>query len=49
MSLAPWHGESWSKLIARRGQDRLPHALLLCGATGLGKRAFADAFAAALL
>ena len=49
MTLAPWHAESWSKLIARRAQDRLPHALLLCGAGGLGKRLFADAFAAALL
>ena len=49
MSLAPWHVEPWGKLVARRAQDRLPHALLLCGAAGLGKRAFADAFAAALL
>jgi len=49
MSLAPWHAEPWSKLVARRAQDRLPHALLLCGASGLGKRAFADALAAALL
>ena len=48
MNLA-WHREPWSKLAARRRQDRLPHALLLCGAAGLGKRAFADAFAAALL
>jgi len=49
VSLAPWHAEPWRQLIARRTQDRLPHALLLCGAEGLGKRAFADAFAAALL
>jgi len=49
VTLAPWHAEPWRQLIARRTQDRLPHALLLCGAEGLGKRAFADAFAAALL
>jgi len=49
VSLAPWHAEPWSKLIARRAQDRLPHALLLCGAEGLGKRVFADAFATTLL
>jgi DNA polymerase-3 subunit delta' len=49
MTLAPWLGEAWHQLIARRAQDRLPHALLLSGAEGLGKRAFADAFAAALL
>jgi DNA polymerase-3 subunit delta' len=48
-SLAPWHLESWTNLAARRVQNRLPHALLLCGAEGLGKRVFADAFAAALL
>jgi len=49
MTLANWHAEPWRKLVARRTQDRLAHALLLCGAEGLGKRAFADAFAAALL
>jgi len=49
MTLAPWHVEPWRQLIARRTQDRLPHALLLCGAEGLGKRTFAAAFAAALL
>jgi DNA polymerase-3 subunit delta' len=49
VSLAPWHAETWQKLIARQTQNRLPHALLLCGPEGLGKRAFADAFAMALL
>jgi DNA polymerase-3 subunit delta' len=49
MTRAPWHAEPWRQLAARRTQDRLPHALLLCGAEGLGKRAFAEAFAAALL
>ena len=49
MTPAPWHAEPWRKLVARRTQDRLAHALLLCGAEGLGKRAFAEAFAAALL
>jgi len=49
VSLAPWLTETWQQLVARRTQNRLPHALLLCGAAGLGKRAFADAFAAALL
>lgn len=49
MTLAPWHADNWRRLQARRVQHRLPHALLLCGATGLGKRAFAGAFAAALL
>jgi DNA polymerase-3 subunit delta' len=49
MSIAPWHVQDWQRLLARRAQDRLPHALLLAGAAGLGKRAFADAFVAALL
>jgi DNA polymerase-3 subunit delta' len=49
VSLAPWHVEPWEKLVARRAQNRLPHALLLCGPAGLGKREFAALFAAALL
>jgi DNA polymerase-3 subunit delta' len=49
MSLAPWHEENWRQLAERRARGTLPHALLLCGPQGLGKRAFAGAFAAALL
>lgn len=49
MSLAPWHAQDWQRLLARCAQDRLAHALLLSGAAGLGKRAFADAFVATLL
>ena len=49
MTLAPWHVEDWQRLLARRAQNRLPHALLLWGAAGLGKRDFADAFVATLL
>ncbi|MGH8123107.1 MAG: DNA polymerase III subunit delta' [Rudaea sp.] len=49
MTLAPWNEDAWCNLRARRLRNALPHALLLCGAEGLGKRAFADAFASALL
>ena len=46
MNLAPWHAEDWQRLLTRRAQNRLPHALLLSGAAGLGKRDFANAFVA---
>ncbi|HST27975.1 MAG TPA: DNA polymerase III subunit delta' [Rudaea sp.] len=49
MNLAPWHAQEWQRLLARRAQDRLPHALLLSGAAGLGKRAFAERLTAAIL
>ena len=43
----PWHSETMAGLIARIG--RLPHALLLRGREGIGKLAFAEALARALL
>lgn len=49
MSLASWHTQAWNNLVQRRARDAMPHALLLCGPPGLGKRSFADAFARALL
>lgn len=49
MTLAPWHADNWQRLLARRAQGRLPHALLLAGPAGLGKRAFAEALAGVLL
>lgn len=49
MSGLPWHAEHWTRLQARRQRDALPHALLLCGAAGLGKRAFAQRFMSGLL
>lgn len=49
MSVAPWQAEDWARLQARRERGALPHALLLCGAAGLGKRAFARAFVHGLL
>ena len=49
MSTMPWHAADWSRLQARRGRDALPHALLLCGPAGLGKRAFAQRFVRGLL
>jgi len=45
----PWHDELWQRQADRLRADRLPHALLLTGPAGLGKRRFADRLAAAVL
>ncbi len=44
-----WHQEPWEALITARNNDRLPHALLLVGGSGLGKWQFAQQFAHSLL
>jgi len=49
VSTMPWHAADWARLQARRQRDALPHALLLCGSAGLGKRAFAQRFVRGLL
>lgn len=43
----PWHEAQLGALLARK--ERLPHALLLRGTQGIGKLAFAEALARALL
>lgn len=43
----PWHAGLWAALTARH--DRLPHAVLLHGQPGIGKRALALRLARALL
>ena len=43
----PWQHELWSQLVGWR--DRLPHALLLHGGRGIGKRHLMKAFAQLLL
>jgi DNA polymerase-3 subunit delta' len=45
----PWHAEAWARLQARRSRDALPHALLLAGPAGLGKRDFLQRFVRGLL
>jgi len=45
----PWHADPWARLLARRERGALPHALLLCGPQGLGKRDFAQRFVRSLL
>ena len=48
-SLLPWHAAAWDRLQRARQAGRLPHALLLSGAAGLGKRHLARLFARGLL
>jgi DNA polymerase-3 subunit delta' len=40
----PWNKVVWDNLIAKSESGRKPHALLFCGAYGLGKRALAEAY-----
>ena len=49
MSFEPWHRTHWQRLQARLARGALPHALLLCGPAGLGKRAFLQRFVRGLL
>lgn len=40
MSMPSWHQDAWQRLRLRRERDAVPHALLLTGPGGLGKRDF---------
>lgn len=46
---APWHREVLQELLTQHKEGRLPHALLLCGAKGTGKRRLAKALLEAIL
>lgn len=45
----PWLERAWRQVQARLAEDRLPHALILNGERGVGKRAWAEAVAGLLL
>lgn len=45
----PWQNEQWQRINQQREQAQLPHALLLAGPPGVGKRIFARALGHALL
>ncbi|MCE5233963.1 MAG: DNA polymerase III subunit delta' [Mizugakiibacter sp.] len=49
MTAPAWHAEPWSILRQRAERNALPHALLLAGPTGLGKREFLERFVRARL
>ena len=46
MTVYPWHRAAWQTLLARK--SGLPHALLIRGREGIGKRAFARSLAQSL-
>ena len=48
-ALPSWVSTAWRTLARRAESGSLPHALLLAGAQGLGKRVFAEAFVRARL
>ncbi|MFO1349891.1 MAG: DNA polymerase III subunit delta' [Gammaproteobacteria bacterium] len=45
----PWLDLPWHRFVAQWSAGRLPHALLLTGPCGLGKRAFAEAISRTVL
>lgn len=45
----PWHFSHWQRFLNSLEAKRLPHAILLTGSEGLGKRYFANRLAANLL
>ena len=49
MDRLPWHDAQWARLRSPEARARVPHALLLRGPAGTGKRRFARRLARALL
>ena len=47
-ALLPWQQSQWDHIVKRIQQDTMPHALLLNGAEGIGKKRFAEHLAAAM-
>lgn len=45
----PWHEDAWRRLIGYIGHGRIPHALLIAGKKGVGKKLLAHRFAKTLL
>lgn len=44
-----WHQAPWSQVQSMNEQGRLPHAILISGRSGLGKRAFANSLINSIL
>lgn len=45
----PWQEPQWQRFCEQQKQQRVPHAIIISGVTGLGKSSFADAMAAQVL
>jgi len=45
----PWHQRAWATIRSQWSEGRLPHALIITGERGVGKRAWAQAIAELLL
>jgi len=45
----PWQTIQWQLFSQQKQQQRLPHAIVMTGVNGLGKRSLADQMVAALL
>ncbi|MDO9519717.1 MAG: DNA polymerase III subunit delta' [Pseudohongiella sp.] len=48
-TVLPWHEDAWHQIQSQIRSGRLPHAILLQGLPGSGRRQFADALCAHLL
>lgn len=48
-SLSPWLQRAFARLAEAQAEGRLPHALLICGPAGLGKRQLAELLMSRLL
>jgi DNA polymerase-3 subunit delta' len=47
--ILPWQERQWRQVVDARQADRMPHALLLAGCSGLGKSQFATRLSRALV
>jgi DNA polymerase-3 subunit delta' len=48
-NILPWHEQTWQYLVSRKNLDKLPHAILLGGVSGVGKFSFAKNLSSLLL
>lgn len=48
-NILPWHQQAWTRLQEQIREDRLPHAILLQGLAGSGRKHFTDALCAHLI